>query len=249
MEMYGRGAERRSHYRERSGAVRPVSEFHPNGIVSERTVDESGTRGRSCGVEAIQMRGIRATRGTRARWKPVTGRRRRAPERKRGPRRKTYGQGPGLLLGAGVLVAAGAVGVTVTLWPVGDTGTGTGGDSASTGAPRASDAAGAASSAPAAGSRTPSPPPPPRPPPASYPLSNAPRTIPAVREHIPARGPGWRPRPTARCGRRRRSPRRRGEAARRRAEDGVRRECRPACRGRRAQAGPGAARKGPSPTP
>ncbi|MFE6284956.1 glycoside hydrolase family 20 protein [Streptomyces sp. NPDC057877] len=27
----------------------------------------------------------------------------------------------------------------------------------------------------------------------SYPLSEAPRTIPAVREHTPARGPGWRP--------------------------------------------------------
>ncbi|MCQ0024022.1 family 20 glycosylhydrolase [Streptomyces somaliensis DSM 40738] len=27
----------------------------------------------------------------------------------------------------------------------------------------------------------------------SYPLSTAPRTIPAVREHVPARGPGWRP--------------------------------------------------------
>ncbi|MFD9333254.1 glycoside hydrolase family 20 protein [Streptomyces sp. NPDC060028] len=27
----------------------------------------------------------------------------------------------------------------------------------------------------------------------SYPLSTAPRTIPAVREHVPARGPGWKP--------------------------------------------------------
>ncbi|MFC9292636.1 glycoside hydrolase family 20 protein [Streptomyces sp. NPDC057011] len=32
----------------------------------------------------------------------------------------------------------------------------------------------------------------------SYPLSTAPRTIPAVREHIPARGPGWKPAPEAR---------------------------------------------------
>ncbi|MFF5469148.1 family 20 glycosylhydrolase [Streptomyces achromogenes] len=32
----------------------------------------------------------------------------------------------------------------------------------------------------------------------SYPLSRAPRTIPAVRSHTPARGPGWRPRPGAR---------------------------------------------------
>ncbi|MGW7457259.1 beta-N-acetylhexosaminidase [Streptomyces sp. NPDC054797] len=32
----------------------------------------------------------------------------------------------------------------------------------------------------------------------SYPLSTAPRTIPAVREHVPARGPGWKPAPGAR---------------------------------------------------
>ncbi|MFJ4775784.1 glycoside hydrolase family 20 protein [Streptomyces sp. NPDC088762] len=32
----------------------------------------------------------------------------------------------------------------------------------------------------------------------SYPLSTAPRTIPAVREHEPARGPGWKPAPAAR---------------------------------------------------
>ncbi|MEV5984417.1 glycoside hydrolase family 20 protein [Streptomyces sp. NPDC052051] len=28
---------------------------------------------------------------------------------------------------------------------------------------------------------------------ATYPLSHTPRTVPAVREHVPARGPGWRP--------------------------------------------------------
>lgn len=39
-------------------------------------------------------------------------------------------------------------------------------------------------------SRTPSPSPTPT---RSYPLSQAPRTIPAVRSHTPARGPGWRP--------------------------------------------------------
>lgn len=32
----------------------------------------------------------------------------------------------------------------------------------------------------------------------SYPLSTAPRTIPAVREHVPARGPGWKPAADAR---------------------------------------------------
>lgn len=39
----------------------------------------------------------------------------------------------------------------------------------------------------------------PTPPPASpYPLSSAPRTVPSVREHTPARGPGWKPAPAAR---------------------------------------------------
>ncbi|MET9319144.1 family 20 glycosylhydrolase [Streptomyces sp. NPDC003038] len=32
----------------------------------------------------------------------------------------------------------------------------------------------------------------------TYPMSTAPRTIPAVREHTPARGPGWKPAPEAR---------------------------------------------------
>lgn len=32
----------------------------------------------------------------------------------------------------------------------------------------------------------------------TFPLSTAPRTVPAVREHVPARGPGWRPAPEAR---------------------------------------------------
>lgn len=130
----------------------------------------------------------------------MTGRRRRAPERKRGPRRKTYGQGSRLLLGAGVLVAAGAVGVSVAFWPVGDAGTDTdtGSTAASTGAARSSNVAEAASSAPAVGSRTPSPAAPSPAPARVYPLSKAPRTIPAVREHIAARGPGWRPASTAR---------------------------------------------------
>ncbi|MER7463627.1 glycoside hydrolase family 20 protein [Streptomyces sp. NPDC097981] len=46
-----------------------------------------------------------------------------------------------------------------------------------------------AASAPAARTPTPTP---------SYPLSTAPRTIPAVREHVPARGPGWKPAAAAR---------------------------------------------------
>ncbi|WP_371675312.1 glycoside hydrolase family 20 protein [Streptomyces sp. NBC_01276] len=39
---------------------------------------------------------------------------------------------------------------------------------------------------------------PPSPPPSAHPLSTAPRTVPAVREHHPARGPGWKPAPAAR---------------------------------------------------
>ncbi|MEU9800153.1 glycoside hydrolase family 20 protein [Streptomyces sp. NPDC051000] len=45
----------------------------------------------------------------------------------------------------------------------------------------------------------PSAPPAPEPTPTpTYPLSTAPRTVPAVREHAPARGPGWKPAPAAR---------------------------------------------------
>ncbi len=126
----------------------------------------------------------------------MTGRRRRAPEQKRVPGSKTYGQGSGLLVGAGVLVAVGAIGVTVALWPVGDTGTDAGSDTASTGAAPSSDAS---EDAAAQSRTTPSASPSPSPSPArTYPLSKAPRTIPAVREHTAARGPGWRPASTAR---------------------------------------------------
>ncbi|MEV6953113.1 glycoside hydrolase family 20 protein [Streptomyces sp. NPDC051183] len=55
----------------------------------------------------------------------------------------------------------------------------------------------AVSSPGAARAPSPSPTPPPGPTP-SYRLSTAPRTIPAVREHVPARGPGWKPAPDAR---------------------------------------------------
>ncbi|MEW2120298.1 glycoside hydrolase family 20 protein [Streptomyces sp. NPDC005474] len=105
-----------------------------------------------------------------------------------------------MLLGAGVLVAAGAVGVSVAFWPAADAGPGTdlGATAASSDATPSSKAAGAASSAPSAGSRTPAPAPPSPSPARVYPLSKTPRTIPAVREHVPARGPGWRPASTAR---------------------------------------------------
>ncbi|MFE3936448.1 beta-N-acetylglucosaminidase, partial [Streptomyces goshikiensis] len=50
---------------------------------------------------------------------------------------------------------------------------------------------------PSAATGSPATEPPPSPTP-SYPLSTAPRTIPAVREHEAARGPGWKPAPDAR---------------------------------------------------
>ncbi|MGH4034309.1 beta-N-acetylhexosaminidase [Actinomycetota bacterium Odt1-20B] len=72
----------------------------------------------------------------------------------------------------GGVVAAGAVVLTVALWP--DGGDGSGGRA---GHPSAGKSG--ASSAPS--------------PTKSYPLSKAPQTIPAVRQHTPARGPGWKP--------------------------------------------------------
>lgn len=71
-------------------------------------------------------------------------------------------------------IAAGAV-LTVVLWP-------DNGDGPPRGSARPSDSKTAVSP-------TPTP---------SHPLSEAPRTIPAVRDHTPARGPGWRPAPDAR---------------------------------------------------
>lgn len=73
-----------------------------------------------------------------------------------------------LVAGAAVAVAA-AVTLTVVVWPEGS------GPGAGNGA--------------SASSRTSASPSPTR----SYPLSSAPRTIPAVREHTAARGPGWKP--------------------------------------------------------
>ncbi|MFE9838053.1 family 20 glycosylhydrolase [Streptomyces sp. NPDC005551] len=78
----------------------------------------------------------------------------------------------GALAAAGVLVA-GATAATVAFWPSGD------GGPAGAAAPSES-----GSASPAATSPSPS---------RSYALSQTPRTIPAVREHTPARGPGWRP--------------------------------------------------------
>ena len=81
-----------------------------------------------------------------------------------------------LLVGVGVAVAAGAA-LTVGLWPSGDSG-----------APSAERPSGGRSALAPAPSTSPTPSPS-----RTYPLSKTPQTIPAVREHTPARGPGWRP--------------------------------------------------------
>ncbi|WP_432058711.1 beta-N-acetylhexosaminidase [Streptomyces sp. bgisy022] len=77
---------------------------------------------------------------------------------------------------AGALVAASGVGIG--LWATSDDGAPAGSASA-TGENPAGTSPGATSSEPS--------------PTRSYPLSKAPRTIPAVREHTAERGPGWRP--------------------------------------------------------
>ncbi|MFM9369484.1 beta-N-acetylhexosaminidase [Streptomyces sp. Da 82-17] len=85
----------------------------------------------------------------------------------RGGRR---GRGATAAVVGGAVVAGGAVVLAVTLWP---------GGGASDGGDRADD----------------SPPPRAAEPSPTYPMSKAPRTIPAVAEHEAARGPGWKPGP------------------------------------------------------
>ncbi|MFC7307336.1 glycoside hydrolase family 20 protein [Streptomyces monticola] len=80
------------------------------------------------------------------------------------------------MIAAGGVVAGGAVVLAVALWPGGGPGGG--------GADRADDSPPATSAEPS--------------PSRSYPLSKAPRTIPAVAEHRAARGPGWQPSPEGR---------------------------------------------------
>ncbi|WP_229909321.1 beta-N-acetylhexosaminidase [Streptomyces flavofungini] len=88
----------------------------------------------------------------------------------------------GLAVGTGI-VAAGAVALAVGFWPDGSGGGGAGdGGRAAGDGDRTPGTATASATAP----REPAPT-------TSYALSKAPATIPAVREHTPARGPGWRP--------------------------------------------------------
>ncbi|MER6356768.1 glycoside hydrolase family 20 protein [Streptomyces sp. NPDC001634] len=101
----------------------------------------------------------------------MTGRRRRVPERKTFQRRNR------LLLGGAGVVVAGAVAVTVAC-------------SSGTGSPTGSTVSG---SKPAARTASAGSPAAPSTPTRTYPLSQTPRTIPAVRAFTPARGPGWRP--------------------------------------------------------
>ncbi|WP_455360301.1 beta-N-acetylhexosaminidase [Streptomyces sp. SYSU K21746] len=82
----------------------------------------------------------------------------------------------GALTAGGLVAGAAVLSVGVAVWP---DGTGT------SGARTPTDGTVAAPQAPAAPSPT-------------YPVSTAPRTIPSVRSHEEARGPGWKPAPTAR---------------------------------------------------
>lgn len=84
-----------------------------------------------------------------------------------------------LLSVVGIALAGGAVVFGVTVWPGGDAGETNGSQPTKVGAGSDSGDCPAPSSSPS--------------PSRSYPLSQEPRTIPAVREHTPARGPGWRP--------------------------------------------------------
>ncbi len=100
-----------------------------------------------------------------------------SPGKRRAPRGKTATAPKGLLLGASVAVAGGAVAVAVTVLPGGETGAPSGASPSQQGAVTVSATESSASPSPSR----------------SYPLSQEPRTIPAVREHTAARGPGWRP--------------------------------------------------------
>ena len=78
-----------------------------------------------------------------------------------------------LLIGAAAVTAAGAAALTVSLWP-------SGGGPGVPAARQATVGMSELTSPALVPTRT-------------YPLSHTPRTIPAVREHTAARGPGWRP--------------------------------------------------------
>ncbi|MFF0090709.1 glycoside hydrolase family 20 protein [Streptomyces canus] len=97
-------------------------------------------------------------------------------------RKRTEKQARGLIAGAVVVTVA--VGVGLGLWAGGDS------DPAGSASSQAESPLGGRVEGSPAPSRAPNPAPSPT---RSYPLSTTPRTIPAVRAHTPARGPGWRP--------------------------------------------------------
>ncbi|MFJ8785610.1 family 20 glycosylhydrolase [Streptomyces sp. NPDC102476] len=99
-------------------------------------------------------------------------------------RKRTEKQARGLIAGAVVVTVA--VGVGLGLWAGGDS------DPAGSARSQAESPMGGRAEGSPAPSRAPNPAPSPT---RSYPLSTTPRTIPAVRAHTPARGPGWRPAP------------------------------------------------------
>ena len=84
------------------------------------------------------------------------------------PSHRATSRSRGALVAGAAVTAAAAVTLTVVLWP---------------------DSSGSGPQNGAASSRTTPSPSPTR----SYPLSETPRTVPAVRAHTPARGPGWKP--------------------------------------------------------
>ncbi|MDX6362201.1 MAG: hexosaminidase, partial [Streptomyces sp.] len=102
----------------------------------------------------------------------MSARRRRAAARRRRPALVAA------IAAAAAVALGGAAAATVALWPSGDDGA-SGAGTPSSGTAISKPPKAAPSTSPSA-SR-------------SYPLSQAPRTIPAVRDHTPARGPGWRP--------------------------------------------------------
>jgi hexosaminidase len=97
-------------------------------------------------------------------------------------RKRTEKQARGLIAGAVVVTVA--VGVGLGLWAGGDS------DPAGSARSQAESPLGGRDEGSPVPSRAPIPAPT-----RSYPLSTTPRTIPAVRAHTPARGPGWRPAP------------------------------------------------------
>ncbi|MFF4061635.1 family 20 glycosylhydrolase [Streptomyces sp. NPDC001668] len=87
---------------------------------------------------------------------------------------------------AGAVAVTVAAGVGIGLWAGGDS------EPAGSARPQAQSPSAGGTEHSATPSKAPSPAPSPT---RSYPLSTPPRTIPAVRAHTPARGPGWRPAP------------------------------------------------------